>query len=133
MTSRLARWVIVAAAVSIIAGCSGSSSAPPPTRQDVSSEELQAMIEDGQPLVVLDVRDAGQYDGNHIPDSINIPLLGLEAHLGELDPAVRTVCICQSGVRSRQAAQTVLANGFTRVYNLEGGLLTWDGVLVPTS
>jgi len=116
----------------LIAGCGGSGVLDPgPVRQDVSSLELEAMMGDGQPLVILDVRTAGEYQARHIPGSVNIPVAELAARLGELDAHLRTVCVCTRGVRSVQGSQVLLDSGFTRVYNLEDGLQTWQGPWQP--
>ncbi len=113
--------VLVAATIGalLITGCGGSGVLDPgPVRQDVSSAELEAMMSDGQPLVILDVRTAGEYQAGHIPGSVNIPVAELARRLSELDAHLRTVCVCTRGVRSVQGAQVLLDGGFTHVYKV---------------
>ncbi|MGD9497870.1 MAG: rhodanese-like domain-containing protein [Armatimonadota bacterium] len=114
-------------AAGLVAGCGGSDDESPAIVFDVTANQLEAMLSDGQPLVVLDVRTSEEYSATDIPGSVNIPLSELEDRLGELSRAVRTVCVCASGVRSAQAAQLLAANRFVRLYNLAGGLATWGG------
>ncbi|MGC9317049.1 MAG: rhodanese-like domain-containing protein [Armatimonadota bacterium] len=118
----------LAIALAVASGCGGGSGPPaPPARHDISDGELQAMLSDGAPLVVLDVRTAGDYESGHIPGSVNIPVADLPDRIPQLDQHTRTVCVCWSGARSRTAADLLVTNGFTGVYNLEDGLSTWDG------
>ena len=39
------------------------------------------------------------------------------------------ILICRSGNRSGQACEYLSLKGFTRLYNMEGGLLEWTGDL----
>jgi len=119
--------------VALVGGCSsGSGHVPPSVRQDITPSQLEAMMNDGQPLVILDVRTVSEYEDGRIPGSVNIPLGELPARLGELAEDARTVCVCSGGVRSVSGAQVLLDNGFTRVYNLQGGLQNWHGAWEPT-
>lgn len=125
---------VVFIATVIVAGCGGSSSPTvSPQVQNISGEQLQAMTADADPVVIIDVRGPAAFAASHIPGSVNIPLSSPpEAFLAaaaELDPATRTVCVCAAGVTSQQAASLLLANGFTRVFNLQGGIGSWPGEL----
>lgn len=101
-----------------------------PARNDVTSVELQTMMADGKPLVLLDVRSAGEYAAGHIDGSINVQLSALKTWADTQAPRTRIACICWSGARSRAAADQLIAMGFTDVYNLDGGLSVWPGGLV---
>ena len=123
VTARRIGLVAVMAAL-LLAGCGAADLLLPPVRTDITATQLQAMMNDGQALVILDVRTVQEYQEKHIPGSINIPVGELEQRMGELNPNARTVCVCRSGVRSAMAADMLVGAGFTRVYNLEEGLLT---------
>lgn len=118
----------------LLAGCSsGSGPVPPSISQDITAAQLESMMSDGEPLVIVDVRTAGEYQDGHIPGSVNIPLSELPTRLDELAVDVRTVCVCWSGLRSASGAQVLLDGGFTRVYNLRGGLQNWHGIWEPAA
>jgi phage shock protein E len=124
--------VVLGAAV--LAGCGGSgvcATCNPPSnaRQDITAAQLQAMMGDGQPLLILDVRTAQEYAAGHIPGAVNAPLDQLDVWAGTLDGSLRTVCVCASGGRSQQAADQLVGRGFTDVYNLLGGTYGWPGPL----
>ena len=77
------------------------------------------------PMVVLDVRGAGEYAAGHIAGSQHIPLGSLAARLAEV-PADRPVVVqCQGGARSAIGASILVAHGRRDVRNLAGGLDAW--------
>jgi len=78
-------------------------------------------------LIILDVRTQGEYDAEHICNATLIPLDELESRLIELYPYNNTEIIvyCQSGSRSVNASQILNINGFTKVYNMVGGISAW--------
>ncbi len=102
----------------------------PPQRQDVSAAELQLMMADGAPIMLVDVRSAGEYATGHIEGSINVPLGTVATWAATQKASARIVCICQAGSRSRSAADQLVALGFSDVYNLLGGVSNWPGDLV---
>lgn len=131
--SRTAFAALAILTIVIFSGCGGSSQAglQPTPVENISGAELQALMASQEPLVILDVRTATEYEAGHIPGSINIPLDQLSSRLGELDPNIPVACVCSGGYRSGQAAQILAAAGFSSVMNLERGLASWDGPLQP--
>ena len=130
------RALIVGLAVTasvVMVGCGGSSQSAlrSPTVQDISENELQTLMDNSEPLVVLDVRTPEEFEAGHIPGSVHIPLDQLADRAGELDPNVPVACVCASGFRSVQAAEILVAEGFPTVLNLEGGLRHWNGDWEP--
>jgi rhodanese-related sulfurtransferase len=97
---------------------------------DVTPEEAYDMISQ-QEVVLLDVRTQEEYDSGHIPDALLIPLSELESRLDELNPADHILVYCRSGHRSAEAASILIANSFTRVYNMAGGILQWQAEGLP--
>lgn len=61
-----------------------------------------------------------------------IPMMEVPSRLDELDPGMDTVIYCRTGSRSDQVVQYLLANGFTRVWNLAGGINAWADEIDPT-
>ena len=78
-------------------------------------------------LVVLDVRTQGEYDTNHICDAILIPHTELPSRISELEPFKDTESIvyCALGSRSATASGILDSNGFTKVFNMLGGITAW--------
>lgn len=99
-----------------------------PLIPSLSASQLQALLVQGEPLTLVDVRTPEEYLYlGHLSGTCLIPLHELPARLQELNPQAKTVLICQHGVRSMDAAHFLKAKGFVDVYNLEEGMSAWDG------
>lgn len=82
---------------------------------------------------LLDVREPGEFNGElgHLPGAELLPLGQLRARLGELPKDQPIVTVCRSGGRSAQAALILEGAGFSRVANLDGGMIRWHGLGLP--
>lgn len=83
--------------------------------------------------LVLDVRDLAEYTAGHIADAMHIPLNQLESSLEKLNAYKSKPIIvqCQSGTRSARACAVLSKQGFTQLYQMEGGLLSWEQAKLP--
>ena len=109
-----------------------SGIAADPVRTDISVQVANDMINNNTAypdLLVLDVRTIEEYNAKHLYNATLIPLLGLEGRLAELAPYNDTEIIvyCRSGSRSLQASYILVANNFSKIYNMLGGIDTWVG------
>jgi 3-mercaptopyruvate sulfurtransferase SseA len=59
----------------------------------VSLDDAKAAF-DSQQAVFVDVRDASSYAEHHIPGAVSIPLVDLEARIGELDQDEWIITYC---------------------------------------
>ena len=99
----------------------------------VTPQQLQACIQDGKELALLDVREAGQFGESHLLFAVPLPYSGLELVAGGLIPrkAVRIVlCDGSDGIAS-QAAERLAALGYTDVSELAGGIRAWANAGYP--
>ena len=92
--------------------------------QPIDVDGLDALRAAG-PVVLIDVRTDAEISRGVIPGTQHIVLNQLPARLAELDRDAVTVMYCQSGGRSGQACAYMAGQGFTRLHNLEGGILAW--------
>jgi len=76
---------------------------------------------------LLDVRQPGEYETEHIPGAKLIPLPGLKDGLSQLDKHKPVIAYCAIGGRSLAAAQLLSGLGFKEIYNLKGGIKAWQG------
>lgn len=99
---------------------------------DVSPNDAVLLI-NREHATVLDVRNAAEFAGGHITDAINIPLAELESRLGELAKYKDKPLLvnCQGGVRSTSACGVLKKGGFSRIYNLQGGVNAWMQAKLP--
>lgn len=92
---------------------------------------LRASLEEGQELLLVDVREPREFKAGHIPGASLLPLRMLPQQGSDL-PGDRTlVLVCRSGRRSRLGAIILQDMGYTRVYNLTGGMLAWEAAGYP--
>jgi adenylyltransferase/sulfurtransferase len=101
------------------------------TVPEMSPHELKRMMDAGQPFALIDVREPFEYEIARIDGAKLIPLGEITGRLDELNGNQPIVVHCHSGKRSAQAVQVLQASGFTKVYNLEGGIDAWSDQVDP--
>jgi CRP-like cAMP-binding protein len=74
----------------------------------------------------LDVRMQMEFDEEHIPDAVNIPLDELRKRYSDLDRGKDYYVYCLVGARSASATFLLQSQGF-RAKSIEGGILNWPG------
>ncbi len=99
---------------------------------EIGVEELQAMFERGDDLVLIDVREPHEVAICAFPDSVRIPLGTLPESLNRLSTADEIVVHCKSGARSARAVKLLREAGFRKVRNLSGGITRWAEVVDPS-
>ena len=97
--------------------------------KSIDSDEAKTFMTDHKEgsYTLLDVRQPGEYEADHIPGAKLIPLAGLKDSLSQLDSSQPVIAYCASGGRSFAAAQLLSGLGFKTVYNLQGGIKAWQG------
>ncbi|HEX8563025.1 MAG TPA: thioredoxin domain-containing protein [Flavobacterium sp.] len=77
---------------------------------------------------LIDVRTPEEYADQHLNDSKNINWNGpdFETQAAQLDKSEPVFVYCKIGGRSAQAAAKLHQIGFSKVYNMEGGILKWN-------
>ncbi len=100
---------------------------------DLSQEEWEEQLENDGNAFILDVRTPEEVDEGYIPNAVNIDIyLGQEFvdELEKLDKEKNYYVYCRSGNRSRQACAIMNSIGIENAYNLEGGILEWEGDVI---
>ena len=77
-----------------------------------------------QGAMLIDVRESHEYRSGHAPGAKLISLSVLERRFGEIPKERQILVVCQSGMRSSQAARTRSAAGY-QVKNVSGGMANW--------
>lgn len=91
----------------------------------LTATELKAWMDEGKPFELYDVRGEDERKIAKIDRARALDMDG-EKHLLTLDKKSPVVFHCHHGSRSRSAAERFLREGFTNVYNLEGGIEAWS-------
>ena len=99
---------------------------------EVTPLELKRRLDQGDPIVLLDVREPWEANVARIEGSRLIPLGELDLRADdELDRDEEIVVYCHHGMRSMEAAMTLWSYGFERVKNLAGGITRWSEQVDP--
>jgi adenylyltransferase/sulfurtransferase len=98
---------------------------------ELTVQELQELKKSNAKFFLLDVRNPNEYAlcnlGGHL-----IPLNELPLRLAEIDAEDQVIVHCHAGGRSKRAAEFLMTNGFTRVFNLRGGITAWANEIDPS-
>ena len=108
----------------LLAGCGGN--AADGSYQQITQEEAKEMM-DSQEVIILDVREQGEYDSGHIPGAVLLPVGTIdETTAAEVIPEKDSTVLvyCRSGNRSKTASSTLAELGYTNIYEF-GGINTW--------
>ena len=88
---------------------------------------MQAVRLMNQGALVLDLRGKELYDAGHIGDARNVPLVELAAQAESLKKwrDKNVITYDETGTTGASGARTLTKLGFTKVFNLQGGLNAW--------
>ena len=91
-------------------------------KRDVKEVILSEIDMSGYKLI--DVRSRREFMENHLNGAINIPLSEVKQNIEHYvkNKNNKVLVYCQSGIRSKKAAEIMENIGYTQVYNLKGGL-----------
>src|SRR3954471_19152152 len=94
---------------------------------EIDTAGAQERIEQGGNVVVLDVREADEYDQGAVPGALHIPRGHLESQVESkvTDKSAPVVIYCAGGTRSAFAAETLGFLGYTDVVSVAGGFNQW--------
>ena len=98
---------------------------------EISPEIVSEMLESGEEMVLVDVREDWEWEKAHIEGAIHIPLSELRERVQELDPEAWTVVYCHTGDRSVDGCLVLWDLGFRKVRSLSGGIDLWSEVIDP--
>ena len=125
------KWIPIFAALLFLAGCSATGREGPGYSQITMEEARQRLsIECG--FIILDVRTPEEFAAGHIPGALNIPneTIGTDEIPQLPEKEQRIYVYCRSGNRSKQAAEKLVALGYTDIVEI-GGIIDWPGETVP--
>ena len=94
-------------------------------------EEIQARLNSGEEVFILDTRDPRQFHAGHLPEAILLPAEDFaDRYTREVDPEDPVILVCEKGQTSEAAARFLVSQGFTEVATMAGGMRAWTGPLV---
>jgi len=83
--------------------------------------------------VVIDLRSMEAYSNGHIVNAKSVPMDELAGRMGKLDKLKKkpVIAVCESGITSTKAVNTLRNSGFESVYGLKGGMAAWGQAGLP--
>ena len=99
---------------------------------DVSVEEARELIQQKAELKIIDVRLDTEFNESHIPGAINVCVCDPDNLLRDLSPNDEILLYCRSGLRSSAALNFLYEHGYSKMYNMVGGIVAWKNAGYPT-
>ena len=123
-------FIALAAIIAIIA-CEQRKSVNSPVLTPSEFEKTSSKTADA---VIIDVCSPAEFNRAHLKNAVNINFNGpdFEGHISQLEKNKPYFVYCYVGQRSANAAKLMREMGFTKVYELEGGLKRWMQEGKPT-
>ncbi len=98
--------------------------------REISAQELSAMIDAGEALVV-DVREPDEFAAGHIPGAVNVPLSTFQASRLPDAQGRQIVLNCLGGKRSAMALEKCSLAQAVIDTHLAGGFGAWQAARLP--
>ncbi|MDX1934260.1 MAG: rhodanese-like domain-containing protein [Capsulimonadales bacterium] len=96
----------------------------------LSPAEVEAILDRGDEVFVVDVREPRAFREGHISEAISLPADDFaDRYSREISPDDPVIVVCQRGQTSVAAAGFLASQGFTNVSTMEGGMNAWNGPL----
>ena len=111
----------------MLTGCAQTEKQTGTYRQITMDEAVDMMAEETG-YIILDVRRADEFAAGHIPLAVNVANedIGTD-EIAELPDKNQLILVyCRSGRRSKEAAEKLVALGYTNIVEF-GGILDWTG------
>jgi shikimate kinase/rhodanese-related sulfurtransferase len=95
--------------------------------RETTVEAVKAMLDHGDKIVLIDVREESEWAKDHLPGAIHLGKGVLERDVEQRipDPAAPLVLYCGGGFRSALAADNLQKMGYTNVLSMDGGIRVW--------
>ena len=95
--------------------------------------EVKGWVDAGERLILVDVREDGEWAGGHLPGAVHLGKGIIERDIEKSvpDKGAKLVLYCGGGFRSALAADNLQKMGYTNVISMDGGWRGWTGARFP--
>lgn len=117
----------------VIIGLALSSCQSQPSGGLLAAKAFNEKAKTTKDAVILDVRTPEEFAAGYIDKAINIDFYndGFADEVKKLDKSKSYFVYCKAGGRSASAAELMRKAGFTKVYDLDGGITSWEETKLP--
>ena len=88
------------------------------------SKTVEELEQDAREKLVVDMRNAAEYEKETYPGAVNIDKDDFERHIEELPKDKPIYLICYTGQKSDEIAENLSEQGYV-IYSIEGGYRSW--------
>jgi len=94
----------------------------------ISPQQVYDAVHNNESIQLVDVRTKEEYTESHLKGAQNICVTDddFNEKVKTLDKNKPVYVYCKKGVRSADAAKKLQKMGFTKIYDMEGGILLWE-------
>jgi len=84
---------------------------------EISAEQAKQLVQEEKNILTVDVRTMREYEQNHLPDAVNVPLLDIvkNPYIFSENRNKTILLYCSEGIQSRVAVQCLLEAGYPKV------------------
>jgi rhodanese-related sulfurtransferase len=120
--------ILAILSVWFITSCSGQN-----TANSLSPKQFSSKMTATNNLTLVDVRTQGEYAEGHLKGALNIDWNSgaFESAVSGYDKSKNYFVYCRSGHRSGLAATWMREHGFKNVFELSGGISSWQSEGMP--
>lgn len=95
--------------------------------KEIHPDDLKDRLDNGDELIVVDMRQAWEYKSGHIPGATHMFVQEIPQRINELPKDVDIIFQCWHGNTSLDASAFLIDNGWDsdRVFSLSGGISGW--------
>jgi rhodanese-related sulfurtransferase len=94
--------------------------------QTITPSEYAGRAARGGRVRLIDVREPQEFELARVEGAELLPMSRFQEWAGALDPEEEIVFMCHHGIRSAQVCSVLAGSGFTKLYNLAGGIDRWS-------
>lgn len=98
---------------------------------EIDPRSAKELLDRGEAVLFVDVREPWEHQTAHIEGSILIPLRQVPANLSRFQAAGEVIVFCHHGMRSMDATAWLRSQGIERVRSMSGGIDRWSVEVDP--
>ena len=106
---------------------------PAQDSHEISPLEVKTKLEQGEPIILVDVRSDAELEIASIKGAIHVPREDVHERYKEIsdDPLAQIVVFCHHGMRSEEAMHQLWGLGFQETKLMAGGIDAWSVEIDP--